>query len=363
MAGIALILFCEEETGSYAVAGAVSAAFAAGAGVGGQFWSRAIDRRGRGLLAGLAVAHAAAVVVLFLAVLDDAPSAALLACSAIAGGFYPPLAAVSRSMWPRLLAGRPELLSTALAVESVLIELIFTAGPLAVVLIGALTTPGAALLLGAGLVVCGVLVFLARVPALPDRSGERSWLGALASPGLATVVMATVPLGMCFGAVEVALPAFADAEGHSGLAGVPVAVWAVGSACSGIAYGTVTWRTASGRRFMRFVVALPLAYAILPAAPGFAGLLVLAFVAGVAIAPTVTAALEVAGERAPPGTETEAMAWPITALVIGIAGGNVAAGQVVEAAGAREALGAAVLGAGLAALVALTRRRTLLQPG
>lgn len=364
-AGIALILFCREETGSYAVAGAVSAGWAAGAAVGSQVWSRAIDRRGRALLPRLALLHAAIAVMLFLAVRAGGPTIALATLGLGLGFVFPPMGPVLRTMWPQALADRPDLLSSALALDSILIELSFTTGPLLVVLTGLVTTPGVALLIGAGAAVVGTFAFLARATAPPAVAGavavagRRARRGALASPSIATIVLAMVPLGLCFGAIEVALPAFADEEGRAGIAGVPVALWSLGSAVGGLTYGAIAWRGELHHRYLRLMLGFPVVYALLPLAPGLVVLVVLAFVAGTTIAPALTAGYELVSHRALPGTATEAMAWPATALVVGIGTGNVLGGLVVEAADARAALTLAAAAALLSTATVLGRRRTL----
>ena len=68
---------------------------------------------------------------------------------------------------------------------------------------------------------------VALVAALPPgatatrRGGRRrsGGLGALAVPGIRTLVATMLPVGFAFGALEVALPAFADAEGRPGAGG------------------------------------------------------------------------------------------------------------------------------------------------
>ena len=59
--------------------------------------------------------------------------------------------------------------------------------------------------------------------------------------------------------------------------------------------------------------------------------------AGIFIAPLLATRNELAGLVAPPGTETEAYTWPLTAIVAGIAGGAALAGVLVDAAGWRTA--------------------------
>ena len=85
----------------------------------------------------------------------------------------------------------------------------------------------------------------------------------------------------------------------------------------------------------------------------------LALLAGVCIAPTLTAGNQIAGDVAPPGAETEAYTWPITALVIGLAAGNWSAGAIVEAADWQAAFLVSAGGAALSALLAAMRWRTL----
>ena len=66
----------------------------------------------------------------------------------------------------------------------------------------------------------------------PGHDGRRAYgLGALADPGLRTLVFASLPVGFALGSVEVALPAFSEAEGSKALAGVLLAVW---SGASGV---------------------------------------------------------------------------------------------------------------------------------
>ena len=92
-------------------------------------------------------------------------------------------------------------------------------------------------------------------------------MGALRSPGIRTLVLVTLPMGFCFGAMEVTLPAFAEAHGHRPLAGVLVATWSFGSAIGGLAYGARSWRGAPGRRYARLAMLLPLGYLPLALAP------------------------------------------------------------------------------------------------
>jgi MFS family permease len=362
--GLAIVLYLRAERGSFALAGLVAGATAAGAGLGAPFAARLVDRLGqRRVLMPVALVHAAALVGLVGLTEASAPGAALVACGVLAGATVPPLSAVLRSLWPSLLRDRPELLRTAYALDSVCIELLFIAGPLLTAAAIALFAPAAALFLAGITVVAGTLYFVTRPPVRrlqPDAGGERHLAGALRSAGLRTLVLATLPIGFCLGSIEVTLPAFSDALGHRELAGVLLATWSLGSAAGGLLYGAHRHDGSVMTDYLRLAALLPLAYIPLSLAPeSFAAMLVLVVPAGAAIAPLLAATNQLVADVAPEGARTEAYTWPTTALVAGVAAGNAAAGAIVEAADWRAAIVAAVAVGVLGGAIAFTRRGTL----
>jgi MFS family permease len=363
--GLAIVLFMREHAGSYAAAGAVAAGFGAAIGVTSPLIGRVVDRRGlRQVVVPLSILHAVAMLGLVAAGVAGAPVGVCALLAAAAGAFMPPLGSITRSLWPRILGDEAsDLLGTALALEGVLIELIFVAGPLLTAAIAALADPAAALVLSPVLYLSGLVLYLVQPPVrtwqISEHAGTHGVLGALRSAGIRTLVLVTVPMGFCFGAMEVALPAFSEAMGSRQLAGVLVALWSVGSAVGGLAYGARAWHGPAGRRYARLAALLPLGYLPLAAASSMVAMGALAVVAGLCIAPTLTAGNQIAGDVAPAGAETEAFTWPVMSLVVGIAAGNWTAGAIVETTGWRAAFLASAAGAGLSALLAATRWRTL----
>ena len=106
----------------------------------------------------------------------------------------------------------------AYALDSVLIELIFVTGPLITTALVALVGPEYALAVSAACVLGGTALMLAglRGHPAPDRAAEGTTafgLGPLASPGLRTLVIASLPVGFALGTLEVVLPAFSESEG------------------------------------------------------------------------------------------------------------------------------------------------------
>jgi hypothetical protein len=274
---------------------------------------------------------------------------------------------VLRSRWPYLLAGQPELLAGAFALDSVMIEVIFVAGPLLTTVVVATVGAQYALIVSAGCVMCGTLMLLG---GLTGRAGpERAeagrpvlGLGALASPGLRTLVFASLPVGFTFGTLEVALPAFSEAEGSKELAGVLLAVWSAASGVGGLVWGARGGGSSLLQAHLWFAWLLPLGVAplLLAGSPLTMGLL--AILAGLPIAPLIASRNQLVERVSLPGTATEAFTWPLTALVAGVSLGAAAGGAVVEAGSWSSGVLAATAVALVGASVVLLRRRTLAQP-
>jgi predicted MFS family arabinose efflux permease len=193
----------------------------------------------------------------------------------------------------------------------------------------------------------------------PEPQGERHFLGALQYPGVRTLVAATLPVGFCFGAVEVTFPAFCEDVATRSTAGVLLAIWSFGSAVGGILYGARHWVLPAAQRYPRCAVALPLGFLPLAFPGSVAAMAPFAFIAGLSIAPLISTGSHVVGDIAPTGVVTEAFTWPITALVIGISLGNAAAGAIAGSAGWRESFAIATCAAVVGAVIAVTQRRTL----
>ncbi len=344
--GLAVILFISAETGSFATAGLAAGGLAIGAGIAAPLVGRLVDRRGAVLLMPVAVGHAAAIISLWALGASGAPAAPLIACAALAGLCYPPSGSVLRSRWPEMLGGDAELLRSAFALDSVMIEVSFVTGPLLTAVLVALISPQAALAVSAALVVAGTALFLTKLPdprrviPLESRVGG---LGPMRSPGIRAVALSTVPFGFLIGTVEVALPAFSELEGSIALAGVLLALWSLASGVGGLAFGARPPRRELLDIYLTVTIVfpflcLPLVFASSPVAMG-----ILVLAAGAPIAPLIATRNQLISVVAPAGTGTEAFSWLMTSLIAGISLGTAAAGLIIEARGWEEAVGLGVV--------------------
>jgi hypothetical protein len=367
ISGLAILLYVREVSGSYAAAGLCAGALALGSALGAPLQGRLIDRRGPGMLVPLAALHAAGLVIVWAAGEAGAATGLLAAASLAAGAAVPPVSSVLRSHWPYLLADEPGLVPSAFALDSVMIEVIFVLGPLITTLVVAAVGPQYALGVSAACVVAGTLLLLAGLAGRPGPertpAGTRAFgLGALAAPGLRTLVLASLPVGFTLGSIEVVLPAFSTAEGSEEMAGVLLAVWSAASGVAGLAWGAREWRVSLLDAHLRLAWLLPLGVVPLALAPSPLAMALLVILAGLPIAPLIASRNELIGRVAPAGTSTEAFTWPLTALVAGVSLGAATAGVVIEASswsgGVLVAFAVGVLGAA----IVLARRATLAQP-
>jgi predicted MFS family arabinose efflux permease len=177
-----------------------------------------------------------------------------------------------------------------------------------------------------------------------------------------TLVLASLPVGFCFGSVEVVLPAFSDSEGSREMAGVLLAVWSASSGAAGLVYGARGRQAALADLHVRFALLLPVGIATLALASSPLTMAFLTVLAGIPIAPLIASRNQLVGEVSLPGTATEAFTWPLTALVAGVSLGAAAAGAVVESYSWTAGVLMAVAVAAVGAAVLLARRETLGRP-
>lgn len=367
MVGLALLLYVQRATGSFATAGLVSASTLTGVAVGSVAQGRIMDRFGPSIPLWTTSAVFSALVAVEIAAIEvGAPGAALTAVAFAVGLTEPMTGPASRALWAQLLPpGRAR--DAGYSYEAISMEVFFILGPGVAGLLAAMPWPGTGVVVGSACMVAGSVGFAATRPARrqkpqPAGRGSGSLLGAIATPGMRTVALAAAAFGLLMGMVEVAVPAFAELAGHPTMGGLLLSVMSLSSVAVGLLYGMRPWPRPMNHRLPALVLAFGGLIALLAAPATLAGLTVALLVAGSLITPQSTAhsvALELA---APAGTATEAFGWVITAVTLGAAAGQSLSGQLVEWSGPSAAfLTAGVFGVVLAAWL-WVRRSTLSTP-
>ena len=363
MVGLGIVLLVSAATGSYGVAGAVSAAYMlANAGF-AILQGRLLDAVGQGRVLSLAAAgFGVSISLLVWSVQADWPIATSYVFAAIGGACLPQVGSCVRARWSHVLA-RPADVQTAFALEAVLDEAVFILGPILVTVLATAWHPVAGILVGVVACVVGTLAFAAQrgtEPPAHPRSGTAGSRPVMPWRTVVALAVVCAALGVLFGAAEVTTVAFAEEHGHKSWSGALLALWALGSLTAGVLTGAIPWRVGPAVRVRWGAFAMACAMVPLTFIGTIPLMGLVLFVAGFAIAPTMIATMSLTEATVPAGRLTEGMAIMQTGLVAGVAPGATLSGLVVDHQGASAAYLVAAA-AGLVAAVAaqaLPRQRT-----
>ncbi|MET8275175.1 MFS transporter [Streptomyces sp. NPDC005096] len=348
MFSVSAVIMIAGSRGSYALAGAVTATGLAATAVVAPWTARLVDRYGQARIAVPATAIATlGSLALLLCVHYNAPAWTLFAAYA-ATATTPNTGGMSRARWAHLHRGDPATLHTANSFEQAADELCFMLGPALAALLCAALFPEAGTLIGAILLMTGVLIFAAQRATEPPVASRTRAGSPLRTDGMPALLATFLATGAVFGAMEVVTIA------HAG--GAILALQAGGSCVAGLLYGSL--RPAADIRHrllwclagMTTLMSLPLL-----AASASGSLLTLAgslLLAGAATAPTMVTGMTLVQRLTPEGRLNEGMTLSVTALLGGIAAGSAAGGWMVEHTGAVTGYVVPVCAAGLALAVA-----------
>ncbi|WP_217552616.1 MFS transporter [Streptomyces sp. GbtcB6] len=250
MTGIGIVWLVHGRTGTFTAAGLVGGCFALAEALGAPQVARLVDRFGQTrVLPPVLLAHALAVALLVSLVAAGAPDALLALGGALAGAGVPQLGALSAARWSALLrTGRAAELPTAFALESVANEAGYLLGPVLVSALAAAGHPVAGTVLATSLSVAGGLVLAAQRGSAPPPAADGPAAAredrSLLRGEILLLMGLNLAIGVFFGAMQVAVPAFAVAHGAPGAATPVFAVTGCSGLLAGWLYGLRRWRTA-----------------------------------------------------------------------------------------------------------------------
>ncbi|MET8625857.1 hypothetical protein ABZW30_19250 [Kitasatospora sp. NPDC004669] len=168
-----------------------------------------------------------------------------------------------------------------------------------------------------------------------------------------------LPQMLAIGMVEVGAAARAVELDSPAGTGVLLTAWALGSVVGDLGYGAASWSWSLRTQYGLLMALGGIGFAGVSLASGFAGLVPLMFVAGLAIAPAATMGATILGGSVPAGGRTEAFTWMASANALGDAAGYLLAGSLAEVLAARPViLTAAALLLAAAPVAFLLPRRT-----
>lgn len=354
MVALGTVLLVESATGSYALAGSVSGTIVLAQALLALAQGRLLDSWGQSRVLPPAVGLFCLTLAGMVASVESGwPVPITYVLAAAAGATMPHIGASSRARWPHVLSDDGEV-QTAYALEAVLDEAVFITGPVLITFLAAAVHPVAGLAVAGAAALGGTLVFAAQRSTQPParrHTSASATVTAMPWRAVLPVALASLAIGALLGAAEVATVAFADEQGRPVAAGWVLAAWALGSLVAGVVTGTVTWHSPPARRLVWGSVAMTLAMAPLPFVTTTLALGIVMLLGGLAIAPTLIAAVATMERVTPAGRLTETMALLETGILGGVAPGAAVAGVVIDGAGASAAYVVSI-GAGLVAVLA-----------
>jgi MFS family permease len=337
MVSLGIVLLVSTRTGSYSLAGAISASFVIAISVFSIVQGRLLDQIGqRRLLIPAVLVFAVALVLLMAAVELSWGTWPSVGFAFVAGAAQPQIGSCIRARWSYVVPER-SMVQTAYAFEAVVDESVFMIGPTVVTVLATSVHPLAGLSVAVVAALVGTFVLAAQRGTEPPphpRHPVRTERPRLPWRTLGPLAVSSAMLGALFGATEVATVAFSEELGLKAASGPLLAVWALGSLLSGLVAGAVAWRAGHATRFRWGALALAVSMLPFPFIDGFALMVAVLFVAGFAISPTLIAMMAWIEAAVPSSRLTESMAVITTGITAGVAPGALVAGVVIDRFGA-----------------------------
>ncbi|MDO5534009.1 MAG: MFS transporter [Propionibacteriaceae bacterium] len=339
MLTLTLVLFGQELTGSFALAGLLVAAFSLGGALGAPVVGLLADRFGR-RRALLVLTAAGAVSMAALAALAwvPVPLAVQVLVSGLVGATNGQVGAMARAGWSAAFAGQPDgrrKIEVAMSYETVADEVSFVAGPILGATLAAAVTPVFAVGVAWALLVIAQTTFAFKLPAARTLAGGIT-RGRVPARMAAWLLLSFV-VGAVFGTTQTGLAALFQDTPNEVWTGLVYGAMGVGSAVSGLFAHRVLGRWSLPVRVVGAGVGmalfgLGLALTQQPLILGLA-----CFTLGLCVAPLLIAASTGTERLAEPGN-TLVLTLLATALMVGVGSGASVAGWVIEAFGAPAAL-------------------------
>ncbi|WP_411752849.1 MFS transporter [Serratia sp. (in: enterobacteria)] len=360
MFGIGIITMLVQQTGLYWLAGSVAGTFTLANAIVGPQISKLVDQQGQSRVLPFVTAFSIGMLLaLIIAVYMSAPTLLLFILAALAGTM-PSMPAMIRARWTQLFRGKPQL-HTAFSLDTVLTELAFIIGPPLAIGLSTSFFAEAGPLVAVLLLITGVTAFLLQRETEPKVvvGISRNASSTLLIPGVRTIVLALLAMGVIGGSIDVAVVAFANAQGWPASASFILAAYALGSMISGLSFGGIRVSLPIEKQFFVGVLVTAVT-AVLPIfSPGVYILSGMLFVAGMSFAPTMVVVMNLGTLIVPPSRITEGLTWMTTGISIGVALGSVLAGMVIDVYGARAGFSVAIVSGLVMVVIVLLGMRTL----
>lgn len=335
MMGIGIIMMISQITGSYALAGAISASFVFTYAVLSPQISRLVDKHGQSRVLPLFTMISVIGIGGMLISVWLQWHSSLLFIFAIMMGFMPCISAMIRARWTAIYK-EDSRLQTAYSLETVLDEVTFIIGPPISVAFSVSFFPQAGLLIAACFLIIGVLALVLQRKTEPlvlqinelQVNSNRHSVIHFSIVKILTIIM--IFMGVIVGTIDIFSVAFANKQGEPMGASLVLSAYAIGSCIAGLLFGSLKLSISLPRLLFigaiaTFVTALPLIVV-----GSIFQLSAVVLISGIFFAPTLIVTMSLIERGIPEHQLTEGMTWLLAGLNIGVAMGAILAGQMVD---------------------------------
>ena len=339
MMGIGIITMLVMQTDHYGLAGTVAGTFTLSSALIAPRVAKFVDSHGQRRVLPWVTAFSTLMLLSLVAAAYLAAPAPMLYLLAVLAGTMPSMSAMIRARWAAMFRDSHHL-HTAFSLDTVLSEITFIVGaPFAIALSSGLFAE-AGPLIAVLLQILGVTAFLMQRKTEPKvvAGGNSDGSSVWRTPGLATIVLVLLTMGVMGGTIDVSAVAFANEHDWPTAASIMLAAYALGSILSGLMFGGLRLSISMPKQF--FIGTLLTALTMVPTVFSHTvfALVATLFVAGISYAPTMIVALNIGSKIIAPGRITEGLTWMMTGISVGVAVGAGLAGAVVDHYGARAGL-------------------------
>ena len=368
LVGLGILLFTSGVTGSYGLAGVMSAAFSLSAAVGMIASSRLVDRHGQHKVLGWLVTGESLGLVFFILSMElQLPFLVSALLAAAAGLCSPAIGPAVRARWTfvisRVESTSSPKLRTAFALESISEEVIFTVGPLITAWLAISVALPAPLIFAIVVGMTGTFVLIrlrdTEPTPSPVRHAKEPHTFAFRHPGVFLMVFSAIATGAIFGSFEVGIVAFTAELGTPELSGVLLAAWALTSMFGGLWFGARHFRAPLSRQLVVLTATLTVALLLTPFMTSLLALSVVTMISGALVAPVLITIFSLAERLVPNAQLTEGLTYINSGLTVGFSLGVAVGGYVIDGWGAGFGFAVGVGAAGGAFLVALLGQKRL----
>ncbi|STS10668.1 Major Facilitator Superfamily [Ewingella americana] len=294
MMGIGIITMLVMQTDHYGLAGTVAGTFTLSSALIAPRVAKFVDSHGQRRVLPWVTAFSTLMLLSLVAAAYLAAPAPMLYLLAVLAGTMPSMSAMIRARWAAMFRDSHHL-HTAFSLDTVLAEITFIVGaPLAIALSSGLFAE-AGPLIAVLLQILGVTAFLMQRKTEPKvvAGGSSDGSSVLRTPGLATIVLVLLTMGVMGGTIDVSAVAFANEHHWPTAASIMLAAYALGSILSGLMFGGLRLSISMPKQF--FIGTLLTALTMVPTVFSHTvfALVATLFVAGISYAPTMIVALNI----------------------------------------------------------------------